>query len=48
MDTKTFDDALRNIWHFVEMVYNKKRLHSALSYKSPEQYEMEIALNTVA
>ena len=44
----TFEDAIRNIRHFIEKVYNKKRLHSALGYKSPEQFEMEAALNTVA
>jgi putative transposase len=44
----TFEDAYRNIWRFIENVYNKKRLHSALGYKSPEQFEMEAALNTVA
>jgi putative transposase len=45
---ETFEDALKNIWHFIERVYNTKRLHSALGYKSPDQFEMEIALNTVA
>jgi transposase InsO family protein len=45
---ETFEDALRNIRHFIEKVYNKKRLHSGLGYKSPDQFEMEIALNTVA
>jgi transposase InsO family protein len=45
---QTFEDALRNIRHFIEKVYNKKRLHSALGYKSPEQFETEAALNTVA
>jgi putative transposase len=45
---ETFEDALRNIWHFIEQVYNKKRLHSALGYRSPEQFEMEVALNSVA
>lgn len=45
---ETFEDAFRNIRHFIEKVYNKKRLHSALGYKSPEQFEMEAALNTVA
>jgi transposase InsO family protein len=45
---ETFEDALRNIWHFIEQVYNKKRLHSALGYRSPERFEMEVALNNVA
>jgi len=45
---ETFEDALRNIWHFIEQVYNKKRLHSALGYRSPERFEMEVALNSVA
>jgi putative transposase len=44
----TFEDAYRNIWRFIEKVYNKKRQHSALDYRSPEQFEMEVALNTVA
>jgi putative transposase len=45
---ETFGDASRNIRHFIEKVYNEKRLHSALGYKSPDQFEMEAALNTVA
>lgn len=45
---ETFGDEVRNIRHFIEKVYNKKRLHSALGYKSPDQFEMEAALNTVA
>jgi len=45
---ETFEDAFKNIRHFIEKVYNKKRLHSGLGYKSPDQFEMEIALNTVA
>jgi putative transposase len=44
----TFEDAYRNIWRFIEKMYNKKRIHSALEYKSPEQFEMEVALNTIA
>ena len=44
----TFEDAYENIWHFIEKVYNKKRLHSALDYRSPDQFELEVALNTVA
>ncbi len=45
---ETFGDACKNIWRFIERVYNQKRLHSALNYKSPERFEMEFALNTVA
>jgi transposase InsO family protein len=45
---KTFEDAIRNLWHFIEQVYNKKRLHSALGYRSPERFEMEVTLNSVA
>jgi len=45
---ETFEDAFRNIWHFIEKVYNQKRLHSALDYRSPVQFEMEVALNTIA
>jgi putative transposase len=44
----TFEDVLNNIWHFIEVVYNRKRLHSSLGYKSPEQFEREVALNTVS
>jgi len=43
---ETFEDALINIRHFIKKVYNKKRLHSGLGYKSPDQFEMEIVLNT--
>ena len=44
----TFQEALDNISYFIEEVYNKKRLHSALGYRSPERFEMEEGLNTVA
>ena len=45
---ETFEDALRNRWHFTLQVYNKKRLHSALGCSSPERFEMEAALKCVA
>jgi len=36
---ETFSDALDNIGRFIDDVYNKKRLHSSLGYKSPDDFE---------
>jgi putative transposase len=41
-------DAWENIEHFIEDVYNLKRLHSSLGYKSPVDFEKEVTLNSVA
>lgn len=37
----TFQDAFENISKFIDAVYNKKRLHSGIGYKSPIQFEKE-------
>lgn len=39
---ETFEDALKNIKHFIELVYNKKRLHSSIGYVPPEEFEREV------
>ena len=39
---ETFEQALRNIKHFIEVVYNKKRLHSSIGYVPPEEFEREV------
>jgi hypothetical protein len=31
-----------NIEEFIEQYYNRQRLHSALGYRSPEEYEQQI------
>jgi len=36
----SIEDAKANIQHFIECVYNAKRLHSALGYKSPVDFEL--------
>lgn len=41
----TFNDAIQNIEHFIEEVYNSKRLHSSIGYKSPVDFEKAISLN---
>ena len=48
MNIEPLKRLIRNIWHFIEKVYNHKRLHSALNYRSPAQFEAEVALNTIA
>ncbi len=35
----TVQDAIDRLPHFLEEVYNRKRLHSALGYRPPEEYE---------
>lgn len=42
---ETFSDALENIGGFIDDVYNKKRLHSSLGYRSPEAFEREVNIN---
>lgn len=44
---KTFEEAYNNIKQFIEVVYNKKRLHSGIGYKPPVEFEQEV-LNTCA
>jgi putative transposase len=43
---ETYDDVIERIPHFIEEVYNSKRLHSALGYLPPEEYEMAIQSTT--
>jgi transposase InsO family protein len=45
---ETFGDAYTNIEQFMEEVYNKKRLHSSLGYKTPLEFENEVVLYTQA
>jgi putative transposase len=37
-------DALRSLRHFLEKVYNEKRLHSALGYLPPSEFEAKLLI----
>ena len=47
-DYQTYEDLVQRIPHFIEEVYNKKRLHSALGYLPPNEFEMAIQPTTNA
>lgn len=45
---RTFQDACTNLPRFIEQVYNEKRLHSAIGYMPPIEFEKEVGLNSVS
>jgi putative transposase len=45
---ETFEDAMENIGRFIDDVYNSKRMHSSLGYKSPIEFEKQEELYSVA
>lgn len=42
---ETFIDVVERVPHFIEEVYNKKRLHSSLGYVPPEEFEQKIEMD---
>jgi transposase InsO family protein len=36
---RSFAELQQNLEEFIEQIYNKVRLHSALDYRSPDEFE---------
>lgn len=46
-DYDCFAEVLRSVQHFIEEVYNHKRLHSALGYRPPVEFEASLLLRNL-
>ena len=41
-DYETLAEVLVSVRHFIEAVYNRKRLHSAIGYQPPAEFEASL------
>ncbi len=45
---RTREQARREIFEYIEVFYNRERLHSSLGYVSPADYERQLAVKEAA
>jgi putative transposase len=43
---RNLEEAMASIKEFLEKIYNRKRLHSALGYRSPRQFEDSLSVSS--
>lgn len=43
---RTRQEAMNRIFEYIEVFYNRQRMHSALGYQSPEQFEANLTLTS--
>lgn len=48
MKPKSFEDTEKLIFRYIDGFYNKRRLHSSLGYKSPDNFENELKLRKIS
>ena len=39
---KTRDEAKKQVFEYIEVYYNRKRLHSTIGFLSPESFEVKM------
>lgn len=39
---ETYEDVIGRLPHFIEEIYNRKRIHSAIGYLTPEEFEWQV------
>jgi transposase InsO family protein len=47
-DYDTLAEVLASVQHFIEAVYNRKRLHSAIGYRPPAEFEASLSPPTLS
>ena len=47
-DYDTLAEVLASVQHFIEAVYNRKRLHSAIGYRPPAEFEASLSLTILS
>ena len=48
IEYEDFRQLFTNLRNYIDGMYNTKRLHSSIGYKSPIDFEREVALNTIS
>lgn len=43
---RTREEAARSIFEYIEIYYNRQRMHSALNYQSPEEFETNLTITS--